>query len=153
MILVAGPDASLVDGLDERRVTVESPVALPERIPADTLLVLDPDVVDAPHDLARAARERADGPLAVVAVSATPWAFDAAAYDGVLAPGVSDETVRRIADRARRIAAYRDAVAALYEASPGSETAAARERAAERFAALPDDLDDDDIAALLRPDD
>ncbi|WP_044958864.1 hypothetical protein, partial [Halarchaeum acidiphilum] len=75
---------------------------------------------------------------------ATAW------YDGVLTPGVSDATVREIADRARRIASYRAAVADFYDVSPDEGTHAARERAAERFDDLPSDLDADDIAALLR---
>ncbi|GGM68817.1 hypothetical protein J2752_002028 [Halarchaeum rubridurum] len=151
MILVVDSDASLVGVLDERCVHVESRAALPERIPGGTLLLLAPDAVDDPDELVRAARERADGSLAVVAVSETAEAVDTAAYDGVLAPDADGATVRRVADRARRIAAYREAVATLYETSPGEGTAAARERAAERFAALPDDLDDADVAAIIRP--
>lgn len=152
MILVAGSDTSLVGGFDERCVHVESPVALPEQVPDGTLLLLDPDAVVAPHELVRAARERADGSLAVVAVSARSDTLDTSAYDGVLAPDAGETIVRRIVDRARRIAAYRNAVATLYEAERGEGIAAARERAMERFAALPDDLDDDDVAAILRTD-
>ncbi|MBP2251629.1 hypothetical protein [Halarchaeum nitratireducens] len=151
MILVAGPDASLVAGFDERCVHVESLAAVPERVPGGTLLLLDPDAVAASREFVRTVRERADGSLAVVAVAGSD-AFDASAYDGVLAPDAGEATVRRIVDRARRIAAYRNAVAALYEAERGEGITAARERAMDRFAALPDDLDDDDVAAILRPD-
>ncbi|WP_435098437.1 hypothetical protein [Halarchaeum sp. P4] len=149
MILVAGSEPSVAAALSEERVHVDAVDDLPDPIPADAVLLVDPDGVADVDALVAAARERADGPLTVVAVSDAPLGVDRERYDAVVSPDASAESVRSAVEHARHLASYRGAVSDLYEECRRGERPETRGLADSLFEDL-GDLDAADIAALLR---
>lgn len=145
MILVAGPDPSVAAAFTEERVPVDSVDDLPETIPEGGALLVDPSAVSDARALVAAARERSDGPLAVVALTDVRSESERERYDAVASDAAG---VAAAVDHARRLVSYRHAVTEFYEACRRGE-AGSRDAVDTRFADL-DDLDDDDLAALLR---
>lgn len=157
MILYSGTGhADVVDAAfsEEDVVTVDTAQELRGALDGveSAVLVVDPGTVDvdAIEDVARTA----DAHVPTVLLTTEPP--EEVDFDAVAPRDPTVEDLRTAADRARRVAAYRESVGDLYDRSResagsqlGADVFEAREEADRRFADLPP-LDSATIDALLR---